>query len=62
MFNLSKTVQHRNLTKKLKKKSVATYIELGRMSNQQKVEFINGDFRIQVSGEVMTKFCQDPDL
>jgi hypothetical protein len=61
MFNLSKTVQHRNLTKKIKK-SVATYIKLGRMSNQQKVEFINGDFRIQVSGEVMTNFCQDSDL
>jgi hypothetical protein len=61
MSNLSKTVQHRNLAKN---KSVATkpYVELGHMSNQWKTEFVNGDFRIQVSGEVMAKFRQDPDL
>jgi hypothetical protein len=45
-------------------KSVATklYVKIGRMSNQRKAEFINVNFYIQVSGEVMVKFCQNPDL
>jgi hypothetical protein len=32
------------------------------MSNQQKAEFINDNFGIQVSREVMVKFHQDPEL
>jgi hypothetical protein len=32
------------------------------MSNQRKVEFVNGIFIYNISGEVMAKFCQNPDL
>jgi hypothetical protein len=32
------------------------------MSNQQKTEFIKDIFIYKVSGEIMAKFCQKPDL
>jgi hypothetical protein len=32
------------------------------MSNQRKAEFVKANFGIQVSGEVMAKFCQNSDL
>jgi hypothetical protein len=45
-------------------KSIATKpcVEIGRMSNQWEAVFVNGIFIYKVFGEVMAKFCEDPDL